>query len=88
MIALAAGWSVWLLHRAGLGPAWPRWAIGLFAVGAVVMVGSRWARPALIAGLLAGIAGVTAFGIATAATPARRGHSQRGAHRGRMADCR
>ena len=43
MITLAAGWSVWLLHRAGLGPTWPRWAIGLAAVAAVVMIGSRWA---------------------------------------------
>ena len=50
MIVLAAGWSVWLLHRAGLGPAWPRWAIGLSAMGAAVLVGSRWARPALIGG--------------------------------------
>ena len=69
MIALAAGWSGWLLHRAGLGPTWPRWAIGLLAVAAVVMIGSRWARPALAAGLIAGIAGVTAFGIAAANTP-------------------
>ena len=69
MITLAAGWSVWLLHRADLGPTWPRWVIGTAALAAIVMTASRWLRPALAVGLLASTAGVTAFGVATAATP-------------------
>jgi 4-amino-4-deoxy-L-arabinose transferase-like glycosyltransferase len=67
-LALAAGWSVWLLHRADLGPGWLRWAIagtGVVAVG--LLVTSQ--RAAAVLGLLAVFAGVTTFGAASAATP-------------------
>jgi 4-amino-4-deoxy-L-arabinose transferase-like glycosyltransferase len=70
MIALAAALSAVLLHRNAFGPAWLSWLI--VSLAAVSAVGVLWPRPpvvALVAGCLAGLAGTTAFSIATAATP-------------------
>lgn len=70
MIALAVIPSAVLLHRNTFGPAWLPWlTVGL---GVVSAVGVLWPRPpiaALVAGCLAGLAGTTAFSVATAATP-------------------
>jgi 4-amino-4-deoxy-L-arabinose transferase-like glycosyltransferase len=70
MIMLAAASSAVLLHRNAFGPAWLSWLnVSLAAVSAI---GVLWPRPpvvALVAGCLAGLAGTTAFSIATAATP-------------------
>ena len=70
MIVLAAVPSAVLLHRNVFGPAWLPWLI--VALAAVSAVGVLWPRPpvvALVAGCLAGLAGTTAFSVATAATP-------------------
>ena len=70
MIVLAAVPSAVLLHRNAFGPAWLHWLIVVLA--AVSAVGVLWHRPpvvALVAGCLAGLAGTTAFSVATAATP-------------------
>jgi 4-amino-4-deoxy-L-arabinose transferase-like glycosyltransferase len=67
LIVLAAVWSAILLHSNAFGPAWL-----VAGLGAVSAVGVLWPRPpvvALVAGCLAGLAGTTAFSIATAATP-------------------
>ena len=69
MIALAAGWSIWLLHRSSVGPPQLRWLIGVTAVCAVGALGLRWWATATTLALLAALAGVTTFGAATAATP-------------------
>jgi 4-amino-4-deoxy-L-arabinose transferase-like glycosyltransferase len=70
IIALAAVPSALLLHRNGFGPAWlPRLIVALAAMSAL---GVLWPRPpivTLVAGCIAGLAGTTAFSIATAATP-------------------
>jgi 4-amino-4-deoxy-L-arabinose transferase-like glycosyltransferase len=70
MIVLAAASSAVLLHRNAFRPAWLSWL--LVSLAAVSAVGVLWPRPpvvALVAGCLAGLAGTTAFSIATAATP-------------------
>jgi 4-amino-4-deoxy-L-arabinose transferase-like glycosyltransferase len=70
MIVLAAAPSALLLHRNAFGPAWLPWLV--VGPAAVSAVGVLWHRPpvvALVAGCLAGLAGATAFSIATAATP-------------------
>src|SRR6267154_823105 len=70
MIMLAAAPSAVLLHRNAFGPAWLSWLI--VSLAAVSAIGVLWPRPpvvALVAGCLAGLAGTTAFSIATAATP-------------------
>jgi 4-amino-4-deoxy-L-arabinose transferase-like glycosyltransferase len=70
MIVLAAASSAVLLHRNAFRPAWLSWLI--VSLAAVSAVGVLWPRPpvvALVAGCLAGLAGTTAFSIATAATP-------------------
>ncbi len=67
MIVLAAVRSAILLHSNAFGLAWL-----VAGLGAVSAVGVLWPRPpvvALVAGCLAGLAGTTAFSIATAATP-------------------
>jgi 4-amino-4-deoxy-L-arabinose transferase-like glycosyltransferase len=74
MIALAAIWSVLLLHRTELGPPWARWTIGVAAAVAVIaLLAARWLPGlfpvAVIIGLLAGTSGSVGFAIATAATP-------------------
>ncbi|AQT82511.1 glycosyl transferase [Mycolicibacterium litorale] len=75
MVVLAAAWSVAVLHRAGLGPSWMRWVIGLGAVAAVVLLlgaARRWPRmtPVAVAfSALAGLGGTAMFSVATAATP-------------------
>ena len=70
MVVLAAARSALLLHSNAFGPEWLPWlVVGLAAVSAL---GVLWPRPpvaALVAGCLAGLAGTTAFSIATAATP-------------------
>jgi 4-amino-4-deoxy-L-arabinose transferase-like glycosyltransferase len=73
MMTSAAGWAVLLLHRNAFGPPGLRWAIGAAALGALglLIIGSlRWPRVLSVAaalGLIAGIAGTSAFAIATAA---------------------
>ena len=67
-VALTAGWSVWLLHRAELGPSGLRWAIGLAGALAVVLLVTSQ-RAAVVVGVVAILAGVTTFGAASAATP-------------------
>jgi 4-amino-4-deoxy-L-arabinose transferase-like glycosyltransferase len=70
MILLAALPSALLLRRNAFGPHWTPWSIG--AVAALSAVAVLWRRPpvaALVTGCLAGLAGTTAFSIATAATP-------------------
>jgi 4-amino-4-deoxy-L-arabinose transferase-like glycosyltransferase len=70
MIVLAAVPSSVLLHRNVFGPARLPWLI--VALATVSAVGVLWPRPpvvALVAGSLAGLAGTTAFSVATAATP-------------------
>jgi 4-amino-4-deoxy-L-arabinose transferase-like glycosyltransferase len=70
MLALAVIPAVILLHRNVFGPAWLRWV--LVALAAVSAAGVLWPRPpvvALIVGCVAGLAGTTAFSVATAATP-------------------
>jgi hypothetical protein len=70
MIVLAAASSAILLHRNVFGPPWLPWLIVVLAV--VSGVGVLWPRPpvaALVLGYLAGLAGATAFSLATAATP-------------------
>jgi 4-amino-4-deoxy-L-arabinose transferase-like glycosyltransferase len=70
MIALAAIRSVVLLHRNAFGPTWLPWLI--VALAAMSAVGLLWPHPpvvALMAGCVAGLAGTTAFSVATAATP-------------------
>jgi 4-amino-4-deoxy-L-arabinose transferase-like glycosyltransferase len=74
MIALAAIWTLLLLHRTELGPAWARWSIGIAAAAAVVMLlAAKWLPRlfpvAVIVGMLAGVAGSAGFAIATADTP-------------------
>ncbi len=75
MALSAAAWSIALLHRAALGPAWGRWAIGLAAVaGAAMLVAAltRWPRLTPVAAAVAvaaALAGTTVFAVATAATP-------------------
>jgi 4-amino-4-deoxy-L-arabinose transferase-like glycosyltransferase len=69
MVVLAAARSALLLHSNAFGPEWLPWlVVGLAAVSAL---GVLWPRPpvaALVAGCLAGLAGTTAFSIATTAT--------------------
>ncbi len=70
MIVLAAVPSAVLLHRYAFGPAWLPSLI--VAIATLSAVGVLWPRPpvvALVAGCLAGLAGTTAFSVATAATP-------------------
>jgi 4-amino-4-deoxy-L-arabinose transferase-like glycosyltransferase len=70
IIVLAAVPSAVLLHRNAFGPAWLLWLI--IALAAVSAFGVLWPRPpvvALVGGALAGLAGTTAFSVATAATP-------------------
>ena len=70
IIVLAALPSAVLLHRNAFGPAWLQWLI--IALAAASALGVLWPRPpvvALAAGALAGLAGTTAFSVATAATP-------------------
>jgi hypothetical protein len=70
MIVLAAVPSAVLVHRNAFGPAWVPWLI--VALVSVSAVGVLWPRPpvvALVTGCLAGLAGTTAFSVATAATP-------------------
>jgi 4-amino-4-deoxy-L-arabinose transferase-like glycosyltransferase len=75
MVVVAAAWGIVLLHRAGLGPTWTRWIIGVAAVAAVVLLVAaltRWPRLtplALAISLLAGLSGTAIFSVATAATP-------------------
>jgi 4-amino-4-deoxy-L-arabinose transferase-like glycosyltransferase len=76
MIALAAVWSLVLLHRAHFGPEWLHWlmtgaaAAAALAVVVAGAVGWQHAVTAAVAtGLVAGSAGTAAFAIATAATP-------------------
>jgi hypothetical protein len=70
MIGLAVEPSAVLLHRNNSGPAWIPWAIGaLAAVGVVGVLRPQPRTAAAVTGLLAGLAGTTAFSIATAATP-------------------
>ncbi len=70
IIVLAAVPSALLLHRNEFGPRWLPWSITVVAVLSAVAV--LWRRPpvvALAAGCVAGLAGTTAFSVATAATP-------------------
>jgi 4-amino-4-deoxy-L-arabinose transferase-like glycosyltransferase len=70
LILLAAVPSAVLLHRNAFGPRWLPWLIVALAV--VSAIGVLWPRPpvvAILAGCLAGLAGTTAFSVATAATP-------------------
>jgi 4-amino-4-deoxy-L-arabinose transferase-like glycosyltransferase len=70
MIVLAVIPSVILLHRNVFGPTWLRWVVVALAVASAA--GVLWPRPpvaALVAGCVAGLAGTTAFSVATAATP-------------------
>jgi 4-amino-4-deoxy-L-arabinose transferase-like glycosyltransferase len=70
MIVLAAVPSAVLLHRNAFGVPWLPWVIVTLAV--VSAIGVLWPRPtvtALVAGCVAGLAGTTAFSVATAATP-------------------
>jgi len=70
IILLAALPSAVLLHRNAFGPHWLPLAIG--AVAAVSAVAVLWHRPpvvALLAGCVAGLAGTSAFSLATVATP-------------------
>lgn len=75
MALSAAAWSIVLLHRADLGPAWARWVIGAAAVlGAALSVAalSRWPRLTPVAAataIAAALAGTSTFSVATAATP-------------------
>jgi 4-amino-4-deoxy-L-arabinose transferase-like glycosyltransferase len=74
MIALAAIWTVLLLHRTELDLAGGRWYIGIAAAAAVVMLlAASWLPRlfpvAVIVGMVAGVAGSAGFAIATAATP-------------------
>ncbi|GAY17415.1 glycosyltransferase family 39 protein [Mycobacterium sp. shizuoka-1] len=75
MVAVAAWWSITLLHRAGLGPIWTRWLIGGAAVTAVLLLVvalTRWPRltpAALVVSLVATLTGTAMFSVATAATP-------------------
>jgi 4-amino-4-deoxy-L-arabinose transferase-like glycosyltransferase len=70
MSVLAASRSAVLLHRNTFGPEWLPWlVVGLAALSAVGVV---WPRPpvvAVVTGCVVGLAGATAFSIATAATP-------------------
>ena len=71
----AAAWSVVLLHRAELGPAWSHWAIGIAAAaGVIALVAALWRWPRLTPvaaaiAALAALSGTTMFSVATAATP-------------------
>lgn len=70
IVVLAAVPSAVLVHRNAFGPAWLPWLI--IALAVVSALGVLWPRPpvvALVAGALAGLAGTTAFSVATAATP-------------------
>jgi 4-amino-4-deoxy-L-arabinose transferase-like glycosyltransferase len=70
MIVLAVIPSALLLYHNVFGPAWLRWV--LVALAAVSAAGVLWPRPpvvALVTGCVAGLAGTTAFSVATAATP-------------------
>jgi 4-amino-4-deoxy-L-arabinose transferase-like glycosyltransferase len=70
MIALAAVQSAVLVHRNAFGVPWLPWVI--VAVAMLSTVGILWHRTpvvALVAGCVAGLAGATAFSVATAATP-------------------
>lgn len=75
MALSAAAWSVVLLHRAQLGPAWSRWAIGIAAAAGVIALAAalwRWPRLTPVAAaiaVLAALSGTTMFSLATAATP-------------------
>ncbi|HZA12179.1 ArnT family glycosyltransferase [Mycobacterium sp.] len=76
MIALAAVWSLVLLHRAHFGPEWLHWLMtGVALAAALVLIAAGavgWERAvttAIAAGIVAGSAGTAAFAIATAATP-------------------
>ncbi|WP_328350321.1 glycosyltransferase family 39 protein [Mycobacterium sp. NBC_00419] len=75
MTLSAAAWSVVLLHRAELGPAWSRWAIGIAAAAGVIALAAalwRWPRLTPVAAalaLLAALSGTTMFSVATAITP-------------------
>ncbi|WP_179467316.1 ArnT family glycosyltransferase [Mycolicibacterium vinylchloridicum] len=75
MVVAAAAWAIVLLHRAGLGPSWSRWAIGASAVTAVALLLAaltKWPRLtpfALAIALFASLSGTAMFSVATAATP-------------------
>lgn len=75
MVVAAAAWAIVLLHRAGLGPSWSRWAIGAGAVTAVALLLAaltKWPRLtpfALAIALFASLSGTAMFSVATAATP-------------------
>jgi 4-amino-4-deoxy-L-arabinose transferase-like glycosyltransferase len=70
MIVLAAASSVVLLHRNAFCMPWLPWVI--VALAMMSAVGILWSRrmvAALVVGGVAGLAGATAFSVATAATP-------------------
>jgi 4-amino-4-deoxy-L-arabinose transferase-like glycosyltransferase len=75
MALSAAAWGVVLLHRAEIGPAWIRWAIGFAAVvGVVILVAAVTRLPrltpvAVALVIAAALAATTVFAVATAATP-------------------
>ncbi|EHB55672.1 glycosyl transferase family 39 [Mycolicibacterium rhodesiae JS60] len=75
MVVAAAAWAIVLLHRAGLGPSWSRWAIGATALAAVALLLAaltKWPRLtpfALAIALFASLSGTAMFSVATAATP-------------------
>lgn len=75
IIALTAIWSAILLHRNAFGPAWLPWPLAAIAVASAVAVLGLGARrsvaAAAVVGVLAAVGGMTAFSIATAATPHR-----------------
>ena len=73
MIALTALWSAMLMHRNAFGPVWVPWTLVAVAIASAVVVlglgAHRVVAAAVIVGVLAAVAGTTAFSIATAATP-------------------
>jgi 4-amino-4-deoxy-L-arabinose transferase-like glycosyltransferase len=70
MIGLAAVPSAVLLHRNVFGPPWIPWLIvALAALGAIGALWPRSVPAATVIGAVAGVAGTTAFSIATVLTP-------------------
>ncbi|MFY9917831.1 MAG: glycosyltransferase family 39 protein [Mycobacterium sp.] len=73
MIALTALWSAMLMHRNAFGPVWVPWTLVAVAIASAVVVlglgAHRVVAAAVIVGVVAAVAGTTAFSIATAATP-------------------
>lgn len=73
MTVSTAVWSADLLHRNAFGPTWLPWTLAcasFVAALATLGIGTRKSvAPGAVLGVLAAVAGIAAFSIATAATP-------------------